>query len=244
MGQNQGVSSRKQSWTRDEVVLALDLYLRDGVVGLGSCRPLSEELRSMPIEQHLAADPSFRNTQSVRSKLYNLQWLDTDGVRGRPNAGAQTVAVWEHFADDMSRVEAEAREIRRALADAEQHESSGADDEDYEVDESAVKIVAHRRRERDQGLVHRKRRQVLRRTGALACEACGFDSEAEWGVEGIIECHHLAPVSELEPGRTTRLADVRLLCPNCHRLVHSRRPWLKWGELLSKVGAGSPANVA
>lgn len=198
----------------------------------------------MPIEQHLATDPSFRNTQSVRSKLYNLQWLDTDGVRGRPNAGAQTVAVWEHYADDMSRVEAEAREIRRALADAEQHESSGADDDDYEVDESAIKIVAHRRRERDQGLVHRKRRQVLRRTGALACEACGFDSKAKWGVEGIIECHHLLPVSELEPGHKTRLADVRLLCPNCHRLVHSRRPWLEWAELLNTVRSSSHLNVA
>jgi predicted HNH restriction endonuclease len=42
-------------------------------------------------------------------------------------------------------------------------------------------------------------------------------------------------VSELEPGRATRLADVRLLCPNCHRLVHSRRPWLTWEELLGRV---------
>jgi 5-methylcytosine-specific restriction protein A len=215
-------------------VLALELYLREGVVGLGRCRLLSEELRSLPIEQHLAADPSFRNTQSVRSKLYNLQWLDTDGARGRPNAGTQTVAVWEHFGGDAHRVEVEAREIRRALADAEYIEEA-AEDDDYEVDESAVKVVAHRRRERDHGLVHRKRHQVLRRTGALACEACGFDSNADWGVEGIVDCHHLKPVSELEPGRKTRLADVRLLCPNCHRLVHSCRPWLTWEELLSRV---------
>lgn len=226
--------SRKQSWTRDEVVLALELYLRLGVVGLGSCLSLSGELRSLPIERHLAADQSFRNTQSVRSKLYNLQWLDTDGARGRPNAGATTVAVWERFGRDQPRVEAEAVEIRRALADAADHDDASTDD-DYEVDESAVKVVAHRRRERDQGLVLRKRRQVLRRTSALACEACGFDSHAEWNVEGIVECHHLTPVSELEPGRTTKLADVRLLCPNCHRLVHSRRPWLTWGELLGLV---------
>jgi 5-methylcytosine-specific restriction enzyme A len=228
------VPSRKHSWTRDEVVLALELYLREGVVGLGSCRSLSEELRSLPVEQHLAVDPSFRNTQSVRSKLYNLQWLDTDGVRGRPNAGAQTVATWEYFGGDALRVETEAREIRHALADA-QHREEVVEDDDYEVDESAVKVVAHRRRERDQGLVRRKRLQVLRRNGALACEACSFDSQAEWGIAGIIECHHLVPVSELEPGRKTKLADTRLLCPNCHRLVHSRRPWLKWDELLSLV---------
>jgi 5-methylcytosine-specific restriction protein A len=228
------LSSRKHSWTRDEVVLALELYLRGGVVGLAACRPLSEELRSLPLEQHLAVDPSFRNPQSVRSKLYNLQWLATDGARGRPNAGEQTVSVWQQFDGDPDRVAAEALEIRHAMADVE----GGGDleeDDDYEADESAIKVVAHRRRERDPGLVLRKRSQVLRRTGKLACEACGFDSDEKWGVEGIIECHHLMPVSELQPGHKTRLSDVRLLCPNCHRLVHSQRRWLTWEELLGRI---------
>ena len=220
---------------RDEVVLALELYLRDGVVSLAACRPLSEELRSFPIEGHLAARPSFRNPPSVRSKLYNLQWLDPDGGNGRANAGARTIAVWEEFGGDRSLVEAEATTIRRAIADATSSaESSGEDG--YEVDETGVRIVAHRRRERDARLVRRKRDQILRRTGALACEACGFDSKAEWGIEGIIECHHLRPLSEVEPGTKTSLADVRLLCPNCHRLVHSRHPkWLTWDELLGRV---------
>lgn len=229
--------SRRRSWMRDEVALALELYLRDGVVSLGNCASLSRELRAFPIEGHLATDSSFRNPESVRSKLYNLQWLDTNGARGRPNAGAQTVAVWEAFGRDQSRVQTEAVAIRRAIADAES-EGAGAGDDGYEADETGVRIVAHRRRERDPGLVRRKRAQVLRRTGSLACEACGFDSNSEWGVEGIIDCHHLKPVSELEPGTKTRLSHTRLLCPNCHRLVHSRRPWLSWQELLDLVGDG------
>jgi 5-methylcytosine-specific restriction enzyme A len=103
------------------------------------------------------------------------------------------------------------------------------------ANESGIRLVAHRRRERDADLPRRKRAQVKRLTGALACEACGFDSDAAWGVEGIVECHHLLSVSELEPGQTTKLADVRLLCPNCHRLVHSRSEWLAWEELLDYV---------
>jgi 5-methylcytosine-specific restriction protein A len=223
---------------RDEVVLVLELYLRDGVVSLGRCGPLSEELRSLPVERHLAVEPSFRNPPSVRSKLYNLQWLDTDGAKGRGNAGAQTVAVWEKFGRDRPTVEVEAMEIRRAVSNVDSDAGGDWDDDAYAADESGVRIVAHRRRERDRELVRRKRRQALRRTGALACEACGFDSAAEWGVEGIIECHHLTPVSELEPGARTGTADVRLLCPNCHRLVHSRRPWLSWEELVAIVGSG------
>jgi hypothetical protein len=41
-----------------------------------------------------------------------------------------------------------------------------------------------------------------------------------------------------EPGTKTKLSDTRLLCPNCHRLVHSKRPWLSWQELLDLVREG------
>jgi 5-methylcytosine-specific restriction protein A len=217
----------------DEVVLALQLYLREGVGSLEQARPLSEELRAWPVEGHFASDPSFRNEQSVRSKLYNLQWLATDGARGRGNAGAQTEEVWREFGADLERVDATAVEIRKALATIDR--SSAAVEDEYETDESGIRLVAHRRRERDAGLPRRKRAEVRKLTGALACEACGFDSNVAWGVEGIIECHHLIPVSELEPGETTKLADVRLLCPNCHRLVHSCSNWLTWEELLAYV---------
>jgi 5-methylcytosine-specific restriction protein A len=227
------MASRKRSWMYDEVVLALQLYLREGVGSLAQARPLSEELRVWPVEGHFAADPSFRNEQSVRSKLYNLQWLATDGARGRGNAGAQTEEVWREFGADLERVDTAAAEIRKALATVDR--SSAAAEDEYETDESGIRLVAHRQRERDADLPRRKRAQVKRLTGALACEACGFDSNAAWGVEGIIECHHLIPVSELEPGETTKLADVRLLCPNCHRLIHSRSKWLTWEELLAYV---------
>ena len=40
---------------------------------------------------------------------------------------------------------------------------------------------------------------------------------------------------ELLQGERTRVRDLRLVCPNCHRLVHSKRPWLTWSELLARV---------
>lgn len=49
--------------------------------------------------------------------------------------------------------------------------------------------------------------------------------------EGFIECHHTIPVSELGPGQKTKLRDLVLLCSNCHRMVHSARPWLSVEEL-------------
>jgi len=51
---------------------------------------------------------------------------------------------------------------------------------------------------------------------------------AEYGDhgDGFIECHHTKPVSELQVGEKTKLSDLALVCSNCHRMIHRKRPWL------------------
>jgi 5-methylcytosine-specific restriction protein A len=58
--------------------------------------------------------------------------------------------------------------------------------------------------------------------GLLSCEVCGFTTLSEYGpaVRDIIEAHHLMPLS-LSGETTTRLEDLALLCPNCHREAHA-----------------------
>ena len=46
------------------------------------------------------------------------------------------------------------------------------------------------------------------------------------------ECHHTVPVSEYGSGARTQLRDLALVCANCHRMLHRRRPWLTIDELL------------
>ncbi len=46
-----------------------------------------------------------------------------------------------------------------------------------------------------------------------------------------MEAHHTRPVHEINPGQVTRLADLALVCANCHRMIHARRPWLTMPEL-------------
>ena len=48
---------------------------------------------------------------------------------------------------------------------------------------------------------------------------------------GFIECHHVKALHTLAEAQTTRLDDLVLLCSNCHRMVHARRPWLTAGDL-------------
>jgi len=82
---------------------------------------------------------------------------------------------------------------------------------------------------------------VLAETGALRCEACGFDFHETYGKlgEDFIECHHVTPVSELKAGATTRLSDLVVVCSNCHRMLHRRRPWLTAAELRVVVTSDS-----
>jgi hypothetical protein len=60
------------------------------------------------------------------------------------------------------------------------------------------------------------------------CQLCGYRPVDVFGSKFVqvgIECHHLKPFSERnEVSSSSALADVTVLCANCHRLVHSKRP--------------------
>ena len=120
--------------------------------------------------------------------------------------------------------------VRRNLAQAieanveysETHETILEVDEEAEAPEGRGLFRVHRTRERNPALVKKKKKAALRKSGCLRCEVCGFDFQKVYGDLGqsFIECHHTVPVSELEPGATTRLKDLALVCANCHRMLH------------------------
>lgn len=103
--------------------------------------------------------------------------------------------------------------------------SEGGDTEFPEGNEYERK---HRLRERNKKLVVEAKNRFKSKHGRLYCEACKFDFEATYGGagDGFIEVHHTIPVCELSSGAKTNIADVALVCSNCHRILHRRRPWL------------------
>jgi 5-methylcytosine-specific restriction enzyme A len=61
----------------------------------------------------------------------------------------------------------------------------------------------------------------------LACVVCGLRFEERYGVlgAGFIHVHHVVPLSELGPNyKLDPVADLRPVCPNCHGMLHRRRP--------------------
>jgi 5-methylcytosine-specific restriction protein A len=234
------VKPRKTAWMRDEVIVALDLYLREGKnPHMALCAEVSSVLRSIPIEAENRSDPKFRSPKSVATKMQNFVSLDPKVARaGYSNVGQMDRDVWEEFADDPIRLRAVAEAIRAnvdTLSPTEIEDVPDDSDEMTEAEEGAILTVVHKRRERSAKLRKAKKKQVLAKTGRLACAACDLDFGERYGErgDGFIECHHTIPVSSLRPGERTKIEDLVLLCPNCHRMVHVRRPWLTLDRLIA-----------
>ncbi|MBN2286814.1 MAG: HNH endonuclease, partial [Tissierellales bacterium] len=110
-------------------------------------------------------------------------------------------------------------------------------DEDYgfdsELPEGREIEIKHRLRERNPAVIKSAKEAFKQKNGKLYCQVCGFDFQAKYGDIGadFIEGHHTLPISELKGEVKTKVKDVALVCSNCHRMLHRRRPWLKMEEL-------------
>ena len=235
-------STKNPTWSRDELILALDLYVRFKGSPPGKTSPevvtLSDLLNEMGSQiANRASD--FRNANGVYMKVMNFRRFDpvyiSQGKKGLQRGGKLEEEVWNYFADDTIELVQTAKAIRqivtkRKIPITAQDEN---DDEFVEAEEGRILTRLHRSRERSPELIAKKKASALKVHGRLQCESCSFDFEAQYGSRGagFIEAHHTKPLHTLSPGDKTRLEDLALLCSNCHRMVHARRPWLTVEEL-------------
>jgi 5-methylcytosine-specific restriction enzyme A len=141
---------------------------------------------------------------------------------------------WREFSEDKERLAKVAHAIRQAITLPSNGGLVDIDDEGItEAEEGRLLTRLHRRRERSRKLVEQRKLKALKEFGRLRCEACSFDFEERYGSrgKGFIEAHHTKPVETLVEGSKTKMDDLALVCANCHRMVHSTRPWLTIPEL-------------
>jgi 5-methylcytosine-specific restriction protein A len=106
-------------------------------------------------------------------------------------------------------------------------------DLDGEFPEGKISERKHKYRERNSKVVQLAKQNFKDKNGNLICQVCEFDFEKEFGEIGIdfIEAHHTIPVGEMKIDHKTKIEDFAMLCSNCHRMAHKKRPWLKMGDL-------------
>lgn len=228
-------------WTVDELMLALDLYLRTRgeISNSPTAKPvidLSAELRSLQIfPEEIRKSPRFRNPSGVSLKLHNFASIDPHHEgKGMAHGAAGDARVWEDWAHRPAELLAAVAAIRAHGISADAPEDTG-EEEEYEAPEGRILFREHRRYERDKKLVAKKKAAVLRKTGRLACEVCDFESSEAYGIDGVIDVHHIMPLHKIGQSVTT-MKDLALVCPTCHRVLHKHRPIVTPAELRAKRG--------
>jgi hypothetical protein len=107
------------------------------------------------------------------------------------------------------------------------------EDEESSFAEGKAKFKLHRSFERDSAIVKKVKEMRLRIKGELRCDVCDFSFFDKYGKIGVgfIEAHHIVPVSKLGGLKKTSIADLSLVCSNCHRILHRSNPVLTISEL-------------
>lgn len=99
--------------------------------------------------------------------------------------------------------------------------------------EGAKKQVYVNSYERNRGA----RDQCVKYYGAR-CIICSFDFEKTYGEVGrdIVHVHHLKPLSDIgEMYRVDPINDLRPICPNCHVIIHKKKPPYSIDEVMAMI---------
>ncbi|WP_271300387.1 HNH endonuclease [Sphingomonas sp. CV7422] len=232
---------RNPVWSRDELTLALDLYVKTGGNPTAKDDAALEALSSVLNKMHRlnggSDSDTLRNRNGVYLKVMNFRSSDStyleQGKVGMQRGNRLEGVLWAEYDGRLADLATDADAIRQAVLGADEAVLAKLPPaEPYEGEEGGVIMRLHKRYERDPKLVKEKRKAAAA-AGSLTCEVCGFDFEATYGKlgAGYIEVHHTKPVHTLKPGTKTKLADLATLCANCHRMAHRNRSLISLSTL-------------
>lgn len=210
------------NWSNDELILALDVYLRHAPKLPATHHPdvieLSECLQRL---SGGGSGETFRNLNGVHLKLANFAALDPryPGT-GSTHGGRATAEAWDRWASHPEQLHEVATAIRTALGSDAAHGLPEEDDEES-VPEGATLYRLHRVTERNRSLRRKKLARVKAAKGVLTCESCDAHLPSSYGegTEDVVEVHHVVPLSK-SGSVNVRLDDLAVLCPTCHRVIH------------------------
>lgn len=230
-------------WSRDELILALDLYFRIDFTHNTSDKnveidALSNLLNALPIHEAHFRHVKFRNPTSVYMKLCNFLRLDPNYQGKGLNRGSKLdEEIWNEFAADPSKLRRTAELIKESYTIVQTISSENISDDDGEFSEGKILTRLHKLRERNSRLSKKKKDKVLKETKKLECEVCGFDFYNVYGDlgYGFAECHHIIALSSVAAGHKTKISDLAIICANCHRMLHRSRKWLSIKDLKELV---------
>lgn len=225
-------SRRHPDWTREQLIVALDFYLRhrEKVPNVGSLqiRELTTTIQAIGVAIGHKLEGTYRSQEGVHAALMNFCSLDptytANGRVGLPNPSRLAREIWRQFVEYPKECARVAAAVVGELNHIATNAGIGDDSDEFGAEEGSLLSRAHRRRERNRGIVKKKKALAIKTTGTLICEVCSFNFVAVYGERGsdFMECHHKIPVASLRSPSKTRLSDLALVCANCHRMIHAK----------------------
>ena len=234
---------KNPKWTRDELLLVLHLYLQNPKSPPSKdseeVKEMSETLVRLSNKLGVDTDSKFRNANGVSMKMMNFRRFDGsyDGV-GLTRGGKDEQVVWDLYSDKPKELSKIVKSIRELIETNVELPPTIDEQDEEDLEEGKLRTRFHKVRERNTKTVKKKKEDFLKKNGRLYCEVCDFDFVKEYGSrgDGFIECHHTKFLSDYDEPTKTSITDLVLLCSNCHRMIHRKKPWLSIDELKDVKG--------
>lgn len=248
---------RNPVWTREELVLVLALYYKLRGSNYSADHPdvikMSTILNSLKIHDQENKRENFRNPNGISMRLMNFRSYDSTipGVAMK-NGGKSAKAIWDEFELNQENLFKEACEIlnnhevnNEIFLGEVLDELISEEKAPYYIDdihnecpfvEGKIKYELHKKIERNPRLIQEIKREAEKKN-QLYCHVFNFDFYKVYGNlgKGYIECHHSIPISEYVEEQQTKKEDIVLVCANCHRMLHRKRPWIKKDDIKSLI---------
>ena len=207
------------SFTRDEVILALDTLYFSGEEHLTKNSPaiteLCELLRELPIHPAEGRPDNFRNAVGVSDQIYKFNAERTGKTQYHYQVGILFSIVADEFENNKEELHQITECIKRNKAFLKT--ATVGSDNDILFQEGALVEYIHKYIE--------KRDRVL--TQEERCDICQLSlKEIYKQTENLLEKHLTVLPTALDVNKKYNEYDFITVCPNCHAALHRYRPWL------------------
>lgn len=223
-----------QSFDRDLVTVLLNRVASTGsAITYGNLADLMKKRYGYDVNPHVGFSSALGRVQSTCAEL-GLPCLSVMVVNQQWKPGSGFIPYYRGIhpeAEGMTDSQIRYKEERGVKACSDwsgiiEHYGISYSDLDYSY---SAQGYVEGGRETHERLVNEAKRIPALRAKCLAirgttCFVCGFNSGERYGVPGIIEVHHLRPLSDGIERETDPAKDLVPVCPNCHALIHSKDP--------------------
>jgi len=187
----------------------------------------------LQVYQHLINGQTFTRTLSTQSFDYFLEKILADNGREQLYIALSALKNHINYFEEIQNTQMHmVGEIYKKYSEIYSENSVPTiliEDDDENVFPEGKEIYRlHKSKERNRELVKLAKELHLKNDAMLSCQICNFSFATHYGDlgKGFIEAHHIFPISQLTEETKTKIEDLALVCSNCHRMLHRKRPWL------------------